>query len=324
MPQEVLERITAEILKVSRKRIKFLWHGGEPMLTGIDFYRRAVECQKRYRRGDNQIIDNHIQTNATLIDDRWAKFFKENDFKVSTSIDGPEQLHNRFRFTKDGRGSFQKVIKGIKILSDWGMNVGVVTTINCINAKYPEEVYDTLIGLGLKGFEFNVVSNAPGAEPLTPSEKDAVTFLKRTFDKWFENDDPSIHVRLFVNVLRSFCGFSARDCSFVYNRCREFIACDEKGDLYTCGRFLKEPAGYIGSCFSNPLYKILSSDATKELYKKVSLIHDECRSCEWLYACGGGCAYQRWLNGGFGSKFPQCGIRRKLFKHIKQRMEQCR
>lgn len=98
------------------------------------------------------------------------------------------------------------------------------------------------------------------------------------------------------------------------------MACDEKGDLYTCGRFLKEPVGYLGSCLSGSLKDNLSSETTNNIYSKISLIHAECHNCEWLYACGGGCAHQRWLNGGFGARFPQCGIRRKLFEYIKRRV----
>lgn len=182
MPQKILERIIMEVLKVNEERIKFLWHGGEPMLAGINFYRRVVELQKNYRRSEEQTINNHIQTNATLINEKWARFFKENSFKVSTSIDGPEWLHDRFRRTKLNQGSFQEVIRGIRILREWGMNVGVVTTINYFNVKYPREIYETLIDLGLKGFDLNIASDIPGAETIAPSEEETVNFLKEVFD----------------------------------------------------------------------------------------------------------------------------------------------
>lgn len=288
------------------------------MLAGLQFYQMAVIFQGRYRISQQQKISNHLQTNATLIDNEWAQFFKDHCFRISTSIDGPDWLHNMCRTDKFRNGTFRKTIKGIEILNHFGMNVGVVSTINRHNVKFPDLVYQTLIRLGIKSFELNIASKIDGDSSFVPSVNDTIEFLIRVFDIWFKNDDPSIYIRIFHNSIRSLMGLPTRDCSFSYNRCREYVACDEQGDLYTCGRFLKEPEAYIGSCVSDFVIQLMNSEKTKDLYKQVAQIKDECQKCRWLGACGGGCAYQRWLNGGFGSLFPQCRIRKALFEHIEK------
>ncbi len=320
MPMAVLERLIREGVKINPDRIKYLWHGGEPMLAGIKFYQEVIRLQERLKVTPKQKISNHLQTNATLITDEWASFFKTCGFKVSTSIDGPEGLHNQCRFNVVRVGSFRQVVEGINTLQRFGLTVGVVTTISVYNAGFPEDVYKTLIGLGIKNFELNIASNVVGASSLAPSPKDAATFLKRVFDLWFKEDDPSIYIRIFHNTIRSLTGLPMKDCSFSYNHCREYVACDENGELYTCGRFLKEPEAHIGSLMSESLPVILENPTTNALYNRVAKIKDECHACKWLGACGGGCAYQRWLNGGFGSSFPQCEIRKELFEHIAQRV----
>ena len=196
-----------------------------------------------------------------------------------------------------------------------------VHTLSKHNVNYPDDVYGALKDLGIKSYELNIASDTAQSISLAPTESQSIRFMTRVFDLWFEEDDPTVYIRIFHNVIRSLLGLRLNDCSFVYNRCREYVACDELGDLYTCGRFLKEKEAYIGSCTDESLPKILNCRATSELYDRVSRIHPQCNHCDWLGACGGGCAYQRWLNGGFGAPFPQCGIRKALFTHIADRVE---
>lgn len=319
MSEYVLRTLIRESLKINNKRIKFLWHGGEPLLAGLNFYQTAIKIQNQYRLSKNQQIANHLQTNAILIDKEWAGFFRDNSFKISTSIDGPAWLHDKCRCFQNGKGSFHKTIKGIETLKQFGLNVGVVVTINRYNVKYPDLIYQTLLDLDIKNFEFNIASDVPGISSLAPSSFEASKLLKRVFNLWFCTDDPSVYIRIFHNVIRSLVGAQTKDCSFAYNRCREYIASDEKGAIYTCGRFLKEEEAYLGSCLNKSLVGILNAEKTKQIYDQVSRVKEECLECQWLGACGGGCAYQRWFNGGFGSHFPQCEIRKSLFQHIEKK-----
>lgn len=321
MPENILKKLIKNSLQINNNRVKFLWHGGEPLLAGINFFKNVITLQKKYQTSQFQQISNHLQTNATMIDSEWAAFFKNNFFKISTSIDGPDWLHNKYRYFRNGYGSFDKTLKGIKLLNQYDLTVGVVVTINKYNVNYPNIVYQTLIDLGIKSFEFNIASKVPGSKTLSPNKDAASIFLKRTFDLWFDSDDPSVYIRIFHNVIRSLLGMNVRDCTFSYNRCREYIASDEKGNLYSCGRFLKEKVAYLGHCFNKPLIEILSDKKTQHIFDLVSKVKKECLECKWLGACGGGCAYQRWLNGGFGSLFPQCEIRKSLFKYVEKKIK---
>lgn len=321
MDEQTLEKVVRESLLLNKNHIKFLWHGGEPMLAGKDFYKKVVDYQKLFRNSENQIVVNHMQTNATLIDDEWAQFFKENNFRLSTSIDGPEYLHDQVRKSFSGNGSYKRVIAGLEKLHSYGLSIGVVSTISSFNAEFPDEVYFELHNLNINSFEFNIASSVPGFKLFAPDPQKAIKFLKRIFDLWFAADDPKVHVRIFENCVRSLLGFPTNDCSFSYNHCREYIAIDELGDLYTCGRFLKEKEAFLGKIFTCSILNTISSDYSKALYDEVSKIKPECLECEWLNACGGGCAYQRWTNGGFGAMFPQCEIRKGLFLHIREKVK---
>lgn len=319
MEDRVLERVIQETSLLNRDCIKFLWHGGEPLLAGLDFYEKVLKFQNDHRAFHNRQFVNHIQTNATLIDKDWVSFIKKNNFRVGTSIDGPAQLHDLSRHDICGNGSFDKTMRGINLLRGADLTVGIMVTINQHNVHYPELIYHTLIDFGLKDFEISPVSNVINAPFLAPEPTDTVKFLKKVFDLWFDSDDPSVYIRIFHNTIRSLIGAPTNDCSFSYNRCREYVAIDEKGEIYSCGRFLKEEKAHLGSCSNDSLIETLKSNKARYIYDQVAKINEECFNCRWLYACGGGCAYQRWTNGGFGSSFPQCNIRKALFEHIEKR-----
>lgn len=321
MEDEILEKVIQNASILNKNRVKFLWHGGEPLLAGMDFYKKVLKFQNSHRASPDQKFANHVQTNATLIDENWTNFIKENNLKISTSIDGPAQLHDQCRHDVYGNGSFDKTMRGIDLLRKAGLTVGIIVTINKYNVHYPELIYQTLLNLGIKDFEINPVSDVAGVSSLTPKSSDTIKFLKKVFDLWFNADDPSVYIRIFHNAIRLFINAPTNDCSFSYNRCREYMAIDEKGEIYSCGRFLKEEKAHLGSCSNSSFTKILESNRARQVYDQVAKIKKECFSCRWLDACGGGCAYQRWTNGGFGSSFPQCEIRKALFKHVERRIK---
>jgi uncharacterized protein len=316
----VLERAIQDAC-ASASRIKFLWHGGEPMLAGMSFYEKALEFQARYRL-PGQAISNHIQTNATLINGRWAEFFAHYHFRVSTSIDGPSGIHDAYRANKAGQGSFDDVVRGIRRLQALGERVGVIITLTKVSVAYPDEIFQTILELGEGGYEINVCSDTTaGTEDIRPSTEEAIACLSRIFDLWFGLDNPAFRIRLFMNTLRALRGGLPNDCAFRYNRCRDFVAIDESGDIYPCARFLKEAKVYMGNVLSDGLQNTLKSQAATQLYDCIAKVKEECLSCEWIEACGGGCAYQRWLHRGqFDDPFPLCQVRKGIFAHVRKRL----
>jgi uncharacterized protein len=317
MPEDVLERVVPDRVALG-DRVKFIWHGGEPMLAGIEFFKRVMDLQDRFNRGNIKVV-NAIQTNATLINQEWAEFFAKNDFKIGTSIDGPRRLHNISR-----NQSYDQVLRGIQHIHDTGRGVGIVLTINKYNADEAEAIWREIIEPKQisRSFEINVCSSTELSN-LTPSFESSLNFLIKLFDLWLENDDPSIVIKTFRVVSRFILGGDAGDCAFEYNKCREFAAIDEKGDVYVCNRFMKRGAGYLGNIMKEDLRDILNSETAIRLHDQIARIKKECRNCEWLMCCGGGCAFQRWLYAGcFDAGFPECELRKKFFVHVKERLAQ--
>jgi uncharacterized protein len=316
MPEKVLERITPDKVAFSGK-IKFLWHGGEPMLAGIDFFKKAVELQKIFNKNKIEVV-NAIQTNATLINDDWAEFFAENNFKIGTSIDGPKWIHNKIRSR-----SYDRVIKGVQKVQKSGKEIGVIITISKNNVKYPEIIWNEIIKPKQisRSFEINICSSTEITN-LTPSHDQSLNFLIKIFDLWVKKDDPEIYIKTFRVVLRYLLGGEAGDCAFEYNKCNRFVAIDERGDAYICNRFLKRPIAHLGNVLEQALKDIVKSERAMRLYEQIAKIKEDCKRCEWLMCCGGGCAFQRWVyTGRFDAGFPECELRKKFFTYVKNKIK---
>lgn len=316
MSVDILEKSVADGLELGNS-IRFLWHGGEPLLAGRDFFEKAWCFQKHYKK-DGQLIENHIQTNLTLANKDWTQFLAEYNFKVGTSLDGPESIHNYMR-----SGSYQKVVQGIKNIQITDNTVGVVITVGKHNVDYPDEIWREII-LPKKlstSWEVNICA-ATETECFTPSNEKSIRFLTRLFDLWMENDDPDIYIKTFWVILRTLIGGSPRDCAFEYNKCNLFVAIDELGDVYTCNRFLKREVAWLGNIRNQKLKEIIDGEKAKTLYKEIAGLKAECRTCKWLMACGGGCAFQRWMSTKkFDAGFPGCEVRKALFSYIANKIK---
>lgn len=312
MPVVVLEKIISDSLRLSDK-IKFLWHGGEPLLAGKKFFERAVELQKKHKITGTEIV-NSIQTNATLIDKDWAEFFAKEDFKIGTSLDGPKAIHDKCRSS-----SYQKVVSGIKFIQATGKSVGVVITVTPENVDSVELIWGSLIRPKeiATSFEVNICSLTEYSR-FTPSDEKSLFFFKRLFELWITHDDPEIYIKTLWVVLRFLLGGRTADCAFEYNKCSKFVAINEEGEVFVCNRFMNRPIAYLGNILEQSLTEIISSENARNLYHQIARIKDECRVCEWLMCCGGGCAFQRWMGKGrFDAGFPECNFRKEFFSYVK-------
>lgn len=312
MPYSLLEKLIRETIDLDTSILRFLWHGGEPLLAGLDFFKTAYHLQQKYKK-PGQIIENHVQTNATLIDEKWADFLCNHHFQIGTSIDGPKNIHNITR-----SNSFRKTVSGIKHIKQKGRSVGIIITINKINVIYPEEIWRELIVPKELATSWDVnICSSTETSAFTPKFEQAVSFLNRLFDLWFQHDDPEIYIKTFWIAIRALVGGRPNDCAFEYNKCRHFLAIDEKGNVYPCNRFLKREFVYLGNIEKQNLIDILNSTRAKQIYLNMSRLKPECKNCKWLFVCGGGCAFQRWLDSGtFDGDFLECGIRKEFFSHV--------
>jgi len=318
MENEILEKLISKAFFENNTR--FVWHGGEPLLAGKSFFEKIISLQRQYSRGRHFV--NGIQTNCTLIDDEWAEFLVKNDFFISTSIDGDEKMHNFHRKINNQCGSYKNVMSGVKKLLDYGCKrVGVVSVISSNNVEYPEKIFQEVVRVWKTGFEPNpCFETKEMGLRFMPSLDKQIYFFKKLFDLWWNEDNPELHIRLFKDVIRVLMGLNPTDCTYKIDGCRHITGIDEKGDVYTCSRFLKEKDAYLGNILEKDLNKIIYSEKAQKIYDLTCRLNKECMSCKWLKFCGGGCAYQRWLTGDIESKYYACEMRKELFSHITEKI----
>lgn len=315
MSDIILEKFIKNTLS-SFDGVRYIWHGGEPLLAGLDFYRNVIKFQNEHRR-TNQTVINGIQTNATLIDDRWGRFFRENNFYVSVSLDGPKDLHNLHR-----DNSYDRVVSGLEILNSYLMRVGLILVVNKDNVHFPVEIYSWLCSNNWhKGFELHPCMPVAGSNnELVPDDNDLLNFMCRIFDLWWEQDDPSVVIRTFRDIIRTFLGSYPETCALQRKGCLHITSIDYDGGIYTCSRFMKEEEGRLGHILENNLYKLLQSKKSQAIYQRMTELIDECLTCNWLNYCGGGCAYQRWLDN--WGKYYGCNVRKSLFQYVSSKLQE--
>jgi uncharacterized protein len=307
MSDEVLENYIRQLIKAhSSPQVTVAWQGGEPTLMGIDFYRRAIELQEKYRK-PGMTFENTMQTNGTLLDNEWCRFFKENNFLIGISVDGPRELHDAYRVDKKGEGSFDRVMKGLRLLQNHGVEYNVLTTVNRINADYPLEVYRFLRDeAGTDWIQFIPVVERIDEKGNTLCQKgDRVSdrsvkpeqfgnFLIRIFDEWVRNDVGRIFVQTFEASARRWLGLPSGMCVFE-ETCGIGLALEHNGDLYSCDHFV-EPDHLLGNIMEKEISELASSEKQYRFgQNKCENLPQVCRECDVLFICRGECPKNRFL-----------------------------
>lgn len=290
--------ISQHIEATTENVVMFSWHGGEPTLAGIDFYRKAVELQKKYLSEGKKLI-NGIQTNGTLLNDDWCKFFAQENFLVGISMDGPEEFHNQFRLKQNGKGTFNEVINGYRLLQKYGVTAEILCVINSSNAQFPLEIYRFFKSLNVRYITFlPLVERIPGSlSEVTAKSVSAEAFgqfLIRIFEEWVENDIGNITVQIFEETLRSAFDEEHTLCIFKKN-CGGVPVIESNGDFYSCDHFVNKEH-YLGNIRNNPVSFYLDCEKQLSFGMAKSLILPEyCKKCEVLMMCNGECPKNRFI-----------------------------
>ena len=334
MTEQMLETLVREYIRANDvPEVTFNWHGGEPLILGMDFYRKALSFEKKY--GEGKKINNTIQTNGILLDDAWAHFFRENDFLVGISIDGPREIHDRYRKDRGGAPTFDKVMRGIGLLRDTGVEFNTMSTVNKASEGKGLEVYRFLKSLGTRFFQFMpVVEHVKDGRIVDPREEGAEIapwsvgaeafgqFLCDIFDEWFRGDVGRYFVGQFDAALASWCGVPPGICVFS-DTCGGNAVLEHNGDLYPCDHFVY-PAYRLGNIAEKSIREMMGSEAQIRfgIGKRTSLPSD-CRKCRWLFACHGECPKHRFdrTEKGETGLNSLCGGYRLFFSHIAPYME---
>jgi uncharacterized protein len=313
-------KATIDFFCRNQDHVEFIWHGGEPLLAGLDFYRKAVEFQYLWRQKGKDIV-NFLQTNATLINSEWARFFAENNFFVGVSIDGPENLHNQVRFYPSGKGSYSDVVKGINLLRKANVFNGIICDISTINYKFPEKLFNFFIEQKIKKLKFARVRNIGYCAkdlPLFISPSQYADFMISIFDLWIELDDEDVEIRDIQSVVNVMLGGKGRECVYM-GRCGQFVTVYKDGSICACDSFSRADDMCFGNVSDN-LSNIENSINLVNFRKEFDGYKKYCGECEWFFVCQGGCA-RDWREFGSNKPFTEvCESRQRYFAHISDRL----
>lgn len=339
MPEKVLEKFIHDYISSQpQERIEFIWHGGEPTLAGIDYFRRILELQKQFAGG--KTIENVLQTNGTLINDQWGEFLAANHFLCGLSIDGPRKFHDQHRRFTDGRGSWEKAVECARIFRKHGVEFNTMSVVNASNSQEPVAVYDFLKEIGSRYMQFTPIVERISLDEheslsiVTPryaketaimqenvTAKDWGNFLCRIFDRWVKTDVGHCYVNWFDNTLAAYIGQPPNLCSMAPHCCCS-LAIEHNGDAYCCDHFVF-PEFKLGNIQHQDLAQMAKSDTQLyfEQYKKDSL-SARCRSCAYLHVCGGDCPKNRIARTAEGDAIScLCTGFRMFFEHTRKHFE---
>ena len=350
LPDDILEEhIRQYINGQDRDEVIFSWQGGEPMLLGLEFFQKVVELEQKYKKPD-QRIENDLQTNGTLLDDDWCRFLKKHNFLVGLSIDGPQELHDIFRITKDGQPTFKKVFAAVQTLHRHGVLFNTLTVVNRVNAKRPLDVYRFLKNevapremqlipcVEPKAFRevaprnwvqetlptFNSAAAHPGDPESVVTEwsvdpDDWGYFLCKVWDDWYRRDIGKVFVNLFETAVAQWMGKESQLCVY-HEFCGKAVALEHDGSLYSCDHYVY-PEYKLGTILQTSSSRMVFSDEQKQFgFSKFTSLPTCCRECKYLFACNGECPKNRLIrtsDGELGLNYLCRGLQ-KFWQHIDQ------
>ena len=322
MTDDALENFIRQYIEQQNtKEIVFSWQGGEPCLRGLDFFKKVIALEKKYAPSYVR-CENDLQTNGTLLNDEWCAFLRENNFLVGLSIDGPRNLHNRYRTGKNGEGSFDDVFRAVRLLHRHQVRFATLTVVNDYNANYPLEVYRFLRDeAGSKQMQFiplvepkNYRTTAPQRWHLSELPTETTTqarpesfvadwsvdplqygeFLIKIFDEWYKHDLGRIYVPFFDSAVEQWMGKPSPLCIFS-PICGKGLAMEHDGSIYVCDHYVY-PEYRIGNIHDSKLIDMaLSNEQEWFGYAKDRTLPQKCRLCPYLFACSGECPKNRFL-----------------------------
>jgi uncharacterized protein len=339
MPDQVLQAYIKQYLHSQPDgQVTIAWQGGEPILLGLDFFKRSVALVKIYQK-KGQRVAYSLQTNGTLLDDTWCEFFREHNFLVGISLDGPPELHNAYRVNRGGQGSHALVKRGWDLLQKHGVDTNILCAVHAANASLPLATYryfrDELHATFLQfipiverlpdppeaGLDKGHILETGTASSRSVKPDQYGTFLVDIFEEWVHHDVGKVFVQNFEAALTSWCHLPSSVCIF-QEVCGASLVLEHNGDLYTCDHFV-EPAYRLGNILEKPMVEMVNSTRQRQFgLDKRERLPPVCRSCEVLFACHGECPRNRFVrtaDGEVGLNYL-CPSYKLFFRHVDRLM----
>lgn len=340
MTDDILEEYIKQYIQAQiMPEILFTWHGGETMMRPLSFFQRAMQLQQHYAEGRH--ITNCIQTNATLLTPEWCKFLHENNWLVGVSIDGPQEFHDEYRRTRQGKPSWAKVMHGIDMLNKYEVEWNAMAVVNDYNADYPLDFYRFFRDeLNCHYLQFTPIVERISAREGSVSQlahlgdeggsltSFSVTprqwgnFLCEIFDEWVKHDVGEYFVQLFDATLANWMGVQPGVCMLAKN-CGHAAVMEYNGDVYSCDHFVF-PEYKLGNISQKTIYQLMNSPQQQAFADiKQGCLPTQCHECEWLFACNGECPKNRFSHTASGEKYLNylCEGYRQFFSHVAPYMD---
>lgn len=337
LSDELLERFIREYIESqTTPEVLFTWHGGEPLVRPLAFYEKVVRLQQRYARGRR--IANSLQTNGTLINDDWARFFHDQGWLIGVSLDGPEAYHDAFRRTRGGGPSFRNVIRGIDILNRHAVEWNALAVANRLNGDHPLSFYRFFKNIGCRyiqvtpvverlahhddGRQLASLVDEGQLAPFSIRPKQWGNFLCTIFDEWVRHDVSMFFFNIFDATLANWVGVAPGLCTMA-KHCGHAGVMEHNGDVYSCDHFVF-PEYKLGNIHEQSLVAMMYSERQRRFGRaKADSLPTQCRECQWLNACHGECPRNRFIhtaNGEPGLNYL-CEGYRQYFSHVAPYMD---
>ncbi|WP_337933591.1 anaerobic sulfatase-maturation protein [Hallella sp.] len=337
LSDELLERFIREYIESqTTPEVLFTWHGGEPLVRPLAFYEKVVRLQQRYARGRR--IANSLQTNGTLINDDWARFFHDQGWLIGVSLDGPEAYHDAFRRTRGGGPSFRNVIRGIDILNRHAVEWNALAVANRLNGDHPLSFYRFFKNIGCRyiqvtpvverlahhddGRQLASLVDEGQLAPFSIRPKQWGNFLCTIFDEWVRHDVSMFFINIFDATLANWVGVAPGLCTMA-KHCGHAGVMEHNGDVYSCDHFVF-PEYKLGNIHEQSLVEMMYSERQRRFGRaKADSLPTQCRECQWLNACHGECPRNRFIrtaNGELGLNYL-CEGYRQYFSHVAPYMD---
>ena len=325
MSDELLQTFIRQYIEAqTMPQVLFTWHGGEPLLRPLSFYRRALQLQKLYSRGRQ--IDNCLQTNGLLLPDEWCEFLAENQFLVGISIDGPENIHDHYRRDVAGQGTFARVMKAIRLLQKHGVEWNAMAVVTNNSMYHPQEFYRFFKDIGCQYLQFTPIVERERHRPWQLTDASVTTegwghFLCGVYDEWVRHDVGRIFVQLFDAVLSNWVGQQPGICS-LSAMCGHVAAMEWNGDVYSCDHFVF-PEYKLGNINTHSLTEMMYGQQQRHFSSMKTTLPRQCHECRYLTTCYGECPKNRFITDRYDNPGLNylCNGYRQFFNHVASDMD---